>query len=101
MKKYTRAQEVRAIQWTGDNKVEVEEALGYSFDVWKHFESDEKGYSLHIHKRGEREFDWVAKDDWIVLDKYAIALSKIEVVSNGDFQKEFVISKEKSDGADR
>ena len=37
MKKYTRTQEVEAIQWTQDNKMEIQEALGGRFDIDKTF----------------------------------------------------------------
>ena len=100
MKKYTYTQQVEAIKWTGDNKMEIQEALGYRFDINKTFESDEKGYSLKLHPRGKKEYERVYKDEWIVLDKYALILSKVDVVCNSDFEKEFVISKEKSEGTE-
>ena len=96
MKKYTRTQEVEAIQWKGDNKSELKIALGKGFIVE---ETNTDSLNIKVSQKGSRDIvhSEVLKDSWVILHKYGWGFG---VMLNEVFKKEFVVSKEKSEGTE-
>ena len=77
MKEYKRTQKVNAIQWTGDNNAEIENALGHwDFDILTDIQSDLIDYSLLIREIKTDKWMRVYKNEWVVIDNFSSICSK-------------------------
>ena len=96
MKEYKRTQKVKAIQCTGLNNIEIENALGHwDFDILTDFKSDLIDYCLLLREIKTETWMRVYKNEWVVIDNFHLYSQKIFIVSDLRFKEEFAEVKKK------
>ena len=88
MKEYTRTKKIKAIQWMGNNRNEIEASLGDIYYTREEF-APFGGNTLTIYTMGVTTLKIVGNSDWIVMDSSDFC--GISVVSNEIFKKNLVL----------